>query len=100
MKFLALTMAIIVTLLAIAPCCLADDCLDERIKTEESKKNATDNGSCSPFFSCTSCPGFTTSAGTFLTVPILYHQDIIFFNKDQLFLPDFPYSVWQPPKLS
>ncbi len=102
MKLLGYILSVYMLLLAVFPCCLVDDCPDDKIQTEEiahHQNGDKDCGSCSPFFSCEGC------AGVSATVEPL-HFDIVSLPAKQVytgflspFISDVHYDFWQPPKL-
>jgi hypothetical protein len=92
--------AYLVFLLAI-PCCTFDNCPEDKIAQETGhEENNDDCGSCSPFFTCTGCSGFTVSTTT------INSELISFFSCNQYpayivsSMPDVHYDFWQPPKLA
>jgi hypothetical protein len=80
------------------PCCLIDDCNDEEIVTGKKENNQEPEGTCSPFFSCATCPGFAEiSKSVKLVQPeprIHYH-----YPKNVSFiLSTYSASLLQPPQ--
>jgi hypothetical protein len=100
MKLFGYILAFYIIGLAAVPCCLIDDCPDD--KTEQAEKHEAgdeDCGTCSPFFSCEGCAAAS----------VAYHPvSFEFISPDispaytvyqQISLPDTDLDFWQPPKL-
>jgi hypothetical protein len=87
-------------LLAVFPCCLVDDCPDDKTEQTASHQNGDEDcGNCSPFFSCEGC-AFVSAAAE----PAQYVlQPLPIVNIYTGFLlpifSDIHYDFWQPPKL-
>jgi hypothetical protein len=80
------------------PCCSIDDCCADQVTKTTNHDKHTSEGTCSPFFACTTCPGFAeTAVPVQLAEPVtektVYHQTIVKFN-----LPAYSSSFWQPPR--
>lgn len=89
-------------LLAVFPCCLVDDCPDDKTETEQAaghQNGDKDCGSCSPFFSCEGC------ASVSATIEPLYFSIVslpvkqVYTGFLSPFISDVHYDFWQPPKL-
>ena len=118
MKFLAIFMFLIVTSLSFVPCCtpIAKDdsnntseitkdcceketCKDSKASSKPSKDKSNCN-SCSPFFSCGSCSGFTAKID-FLKIADFAFPVSISYNSFELQIhSDFLETKWKPPKIS
>jgi len=99
MKVIAFILSAYLVFLFAVPCCSFDNCPEEIEMQQANHQNEdADCGSCSPFFTCTSCSGFTVS-------PVLNPELIIFFSNNQYSayivssMPDVDYDFWQPPKI-
>ena len=101
MKVIAFILSAYLLFLFAIPCCAFDNCPEDKTAQEtDHEKGDGDCGSCSPFFTCTGCSGFTVS---FENTDI---QMIPHFSTHQYAgyiissIPDVHYDFWQPPKLS
>jgi len=102
MKWLSYILSFYLLLLAVFPCCVFDDCPDDKIQTEQAANHENgdeDCGNCSPFFSCAGC------ASASVTVEPIYFC-VILFPVKQLYngfispsITNVHYDFWQPPKL-
>ncbi len=87
-------------LLAVFPCCLVDDCPDDKVEQVANHQSGDEDcGNCSPFFSCEGCV-FASS----VTEPFYYN--VISLSVKPVYtefispsIPDIHYDFWQPPKL-
>jgi hypothetical protein len=101
MKVIAFILSAYLLFLFTIPCCSFDNCPDEKMaQEEEHKKGDGDCGSCSPFFTCTGCSGFTV-------LDQHNHIEIVSIVSGPQYagyilssIPDVHYDFWQPPKLS
>ena len=88
--------------LAVFPCCLVDDCPDDKAKTEQlagHENGDEDCGNCSPFFNCEGCAAVSVTIDTI-------HFEVISLPALQVYtgfipsiIPDVHYEFWQPPRL-
>jgi hypothetical protein len=104
---MAFILSVFVLFLATIPCCLADDCTDEAVSTEQTagsndKQSGadTDCDLCSPFYSCHTCPGFafTNTSPKMPLVLLVGIKSYISYSQNSLF--SFTASIWQPPKIA
>ena len=95
-------LAFYLMLLAITPCCIFDNCPeDKEVQQTESHKNGDRNncGDCSPFSSCTGCNNSTIDhrlsvlVMNALLIPHIYSG---FYPSD---ISDISVTIWQPPRL-
>ena len=100
MKVIAFILSAYLLFLFSVPCCSFDNCPEDKtVQTEEHEKGDGDCGTCSPFFTCTSCSGFT------VTVSEIDHSLLSFSSNNQYSdyiissIPEVDYDFWQPPKL-
>ena len=100
MKVFAFILAAYLLFLFAIPCCTFDNCPEDQIALQsDQEKDDDDCGSCSPFFTCTGCSGFTVTAG------VINSELISFFPNNQYAgyivssIPEVNYDFWQPPKL-
>ena len=100
MKLLGYILAFYIIGLAAVPCCIIDNCPED--KTEQTEKHESgdeDCGSCSPFFSCEGCAGATVAYQPMLfdfTSPAIVP---VYGAYQQISLPEADLDFWQPPKL-
>ena len=110
LKHLCLILSFFVMVMATLPCCLFDNCPGDKEKIEHTDNNPEEHtqgdedgcGTCSPFFSCSSCSigidqpkRFEVNWEDFL---IIESQDKFTLYKTN-FHSSFFHSFWQPPKL-
>ncbi|GAA4429309.1 hypothetical protein GCM10023188_14500 [Pontibacter saemangeumensis] len=96
MKVITVILALFVVALSVLPCCMTDNCTGGEVMTEQSDSHDAD--ACSPFYSCSACPGFTVSGFTIgQASPILYSNSL-FADYRQSLYTQFHHSIWQPPK--
>ena len=99
MKVIAFILSAYLLFLFAVPCCTFDNCPEDKIALQTEHKEDDDCGSCSPFFTCTGCSGFTVTADE------LNGELISFFSNNQYScfivssMPEINYDFWQPPKL-
>ena len=89
-------------MLAVFPCCVVDDCPDDKTETAQiadHKNGDEDCGNCSPFFNCESCAAVSVTIET-------VHFEIISLPAPQVYtgftsskIPEVHYEFWQPPRL-
>ena len=100
MKVFAFILAAYLLFLFAIPCCTFDNCAEDKIVLQsDHEEDEDDCGSCSPFFTCTGCSGFTVTTG------VINSELISFFPNNQYpgyivsSIPEVNYDFWQPPKL-
>ena len=100
MKVVAFILSAYLLFLFAVPCCSFDNCPEEKTaQTQEHEKSNGDCGSCSPFFTCTGCSGFTVTV--YEINPVLSP----FFSNNQyadyIVSPtvEADHDFWQPPKI-
>ncbi|AWG20080.1 hypothetical protein FFWV33_00365 [Flavobacterium faecale] len=104
MKIIALLLAFFILALSSQGCCDDDNCEKEGLLTHTEQKQHKDNcdNSCSPFFSCGTCVGFTFPNPTFYLLEQQF--TLIETNLVSTFIPQlrsqFNAAIWQPPKIS
>ena len=99
MKVIAFILSAYLIFLFAVPCCSFDNCPEElTMQQADHEENDEDCGTCSPFFTCTSCSGFTVS--------VTVHSEIISFISNNQYpayivssVPDISYDFWQPPRI-
>ena len=101
MKLSGFILAIYMVVLAVIPCCVWDDCPDDKAITEQSAQHENgddDCGTCSPFFNCGGCA--TASVNFQLTSFTLHSPSIskIYTGFLQPYFPEVHYDFWQPPR--
>jgi len=97
-KWIAFILLLITVTGSFIPCCGVDDGCEDQFSSSTGGNDHEEEGSCSPFFSCTTCPGFVE-----LTKPIqliqpmfekqVHHEWVVIFDLSA-YLPSF----WQPPR--
>jgi len=100
MKVITFILSVYLLFLFTIPCCIFDNCSDDKIEQAAGNKNRDgDCGNCSPFFSCTGCTGATLSfeyTDLKLLPPI---KDQNYAGYILSYIPDVHYEFWQPPRL-
>lgn len=100
MKIPGFILSVYMLLLAVFPCCLVDDCPDDKtVQTGTHQPGDRDCGNCSPFFSCEGCSfaSATHEATLFdLALPGIKQVYTVFKTP---FVHDIHYEFWQPPRL-
>jgi hypothetical protein len=100
MRFSGYILAFYIIVLAAVPCCIIDNCPED--KTEQAEKHESgddDCGSCSPFFSCEGCAGATIAYQPAQFEFISPESSLIYTTYQQSFLSEVDLDFWQPPKL-
>ncbi|MCU0423751.1 MAG: hypothetical protein MUC81_13170 [Bacteroidia bacterium] len=106
MKTWTIILSIYIIILAAVPCCVFDNCPEDKTTTEQIAQNNHDQGdedgcgTCSPFFNCNTCTtSFIVSQDFFNFTPV----GVANSAKIQ-YAQDIPTSIvgkiWQPPKIS
>ncbi|MES2691018.1 MAG: DUF6660 family protein [Bacteroidota bacterium] len=105
MKTWVVIFSIYVTLLAVVPCCVFDNCPDDKTATAQSADAGHEQGdedgcgTCSPFFNCSTCNvSFVTNT--------LFVYDFVPDGTTSAFQSHYASAVikntsgkiWQPPK--
>jgi hypothetical protein len=99
-KLLSYILACYLLLLSVVPCCVFDDCPDDKIEQSSNHENGDDDcGNCSPFFSCEGC-----AAATIFYQPVEFDfssQLVLSVHTNYLQAPlsQIEYDFWQPPKV-
>lgn len=102
MKIVGYILSFYMLLLAVVPCCIFDECADEKPVTALAANHTEgdeDCGTCSPFFSCEGCASVSTTPE-----PLTFRIENLFILKvfTGFLCPvvsDIQYEFWQPPKL-
>ena len=106
MKLIAFILSAYLLFLFAVPCCSFDNCSEEITEqTQEHKKSDgsapadRDCGTCSPFFTCTGCSGFTIA-------PSEINSGLVSFSFDKQYadyivssITEVDHDFWQPPKI-
>ncbi|WP_394333085.1 DUF6660 family protein [Pontibacter chinhatensis] len=98
MKVLTIILALLVVMLSVSPCCITDNCATE-VKTEQADSHEDEADVCSPFYSCSSCLGFTLTDFTAKPASPSTPSHSLFAEFRQGFFPQYYHSIWQPPRL-
>ncbi|MEJ6982257.1 DUF6660 family protein [Pedobacter sp. P351] len=99
MKIACLLLSLYVLLLANVPCSILDNCKDT---IETSRNNTPDTNGCkhcSPFFSCSTCAGFTFSSSCCLVEIARIESTSKFYIFNQSFSNAYFDEIWQPPQI-
>jgi hypothetical protein len=100
MKVLAFILSAYLVFLFAIPCCTFDNCPEDKLESAiNHEQDDEDCGSCSPFFTCTGCSGFTVlfQIANLEIVPAFSGQRYAGYILS--LIPDVHYDFWQPPKL-
>ena len=100
MKVIAFILSAYLVFLFAIPCCSFDNCSEDELALQSDHEEDDDDcGSCSPFFTCTGCSGFTVSVqnSNIEIIPPLMDQQFAGYILSSI--PDVHYDFWQPPKL-
>ena len=101
MKVFAFIFAAYLLFLFAIPCCAFDNCPEDKTAQEtDHEKGDGDCGSCSPFFTCTGCSGFTVSFDNTSIEIITAFSPQQYTGFILSSIPDAHYDFWQPPKLA
>ena len=95
-------MSVYMLLLAVFPCCLVDDCPDDKIqaeKTADHQNGDKDCGSCSPFFSCEGCASVSATIEPLCFSIVSLPVKPVYAGFLSPFISDVHYDFWQPPRL-
>ncbi|HZI53939.1 MAG TPA: DUF6660 family protein [Chitinophagaceae bacterium] len=102
MKLVGYIFSAYMLLLAIFPCCMVDDCPDDKILSEQTSNHQNgdeDCGSCSPFFNCEGCASVSATIEPVFFNIIYFPVKTVYTGFIYPFIPDIQYDFWQPPKL-
>ncbi|MFD2068901.1 DUF6660 family protein [Pontibacter silvestris] len=101
MKVLTIILIILVVALSVLPCCMAGSCSDNEVKTEQTDNHDNGVDTCSPFYSCATCVGFTVSSSSLESVqPFRLFKSSYFAHYKQRTFTQYYHPIWQPPKIS
>jgi hypothetical protein len=99
-KFCGYILAFYLILLAAVPCCVIDNCPDDKTEqTTQHEEGDGDCGTCSPFFNCESCITATTIYEPCQFQLIVPEQKIVYPSYLGPALLQAAIEFWQPPKL-
>jgi hypothetical protein len=100
LKVIAFILSAYLVFLIAVPCCSFDNCPEEKTAQTADHENGDEGfGSCSPFFTCTSCSGFTVTASIINAGFIPFAPNNQYPAYIVSLVPDISYDFWQPPKL-
>src|SRR4030095_2349870 len=102
MKLFGRILSVYMIILAVVPCCLLDNCPDDKTLTEQTgghQPGDKDCGSCSPFFNCGQCATATVTMETMSINYALSEVKPVYTEFTSPSIPDLQYEFWQPPKL-
>lgn len=100
MKVIAFILSAYLLFLFAVPCCSFDNCPEEKtVQQTDHEKGDGDCGTCSPFFTCTGCSGFTVSPSEINSAIIPFISKNQFSTYHVSLVADISYDFWQPPKL-
>ena len=101
MKVFAFILSAYLLFLFAIPCCTFDNCADDNLALQsDHEEDERDCGSCSPFFTCTGCSGFTVilENNNLEVISTFHNRQYAGFILSSI--PDVHYDFWQPPKLA
>jgi hypothetical protein len=83
------------------PCYGKDDCCNDMLTSSNtSHDNHKSEGSCSPFITCNTCPGFTQMV-TVIDIPFVQEQKPVHHSKVVSFvLSTYKAPLLQPPRVA
>jgi hypothetical protein len=98
-RLLVFILSLIVLTGSLTPCCPGDNCGDEMTgQASSEKQDHEQEGVCSPFFACGSCPGFVQLARHF-SVPVPEVNASVHHEKLTVLITSAYYSsFFQPPR--
>ena len=100
MKILGYILAIYLVLLAAVPCCVFDDCPDDKaVSTASHQEGDGDCGSCSPFFSCEGCASASIIYHPHIMVIPVKESPVVYTGYIQASLPYVHFKFFQPPRI-
>jgi hypothetical protein len=100
MKICGYILTFYLILLAAVPCCVVDNCPDDKVvQTEQHENGDEDCGTCSPFFSCEGCSTATVAYQPNQFEFISTNISPTYTSYQQTALPEVDIDFWQPPKL-
>lgn len=100
MKVIAFILSAYLLFLFAVPCCTFDECAEDKTALRSDHEEGDDDGgSCSPFFTCTGCSGFTVSSEATNLGIISSFSGQQYAGYILSSIPDVHYDFWQPPKL-
>jgi hypothetical protein len=97
-KWLVFILLVVTTAGIFIPCCSADNCCEQVGGTGTGQEKHPEEGNCSPFFACATCPGFVA---LFQPIQIVQPEIEIQVHHEQLLncnLETYVASFWQPPR--
>lgn len=114
MKLLAICMMTLVIGLSLVPCCTpiasiveqnftsgSDDCCQhEADESKDAQKKESGCDTCSPFFSCGSCTGFTFQPSFSPLSPLNLPTKVSYSSFELQLHSEYFETKWQPPKIS
>ena len=100
MRVIAFILSAYLLFLFTVPCCSFDKCPEDKTaQTQEHEKGDGDCGTCSPFFTCIGCSGFTIVVSEINSELISFPSSNSYPHYVVTSIPDVSYDFWQPPKL-
>jgi len=100
MKLIAFILSAYLLFLFAVPCCSFDNCADNKtVQTQEHEKGDGDCGTCSPFFTCINCSGFTVAVSEINSDLISLASNSQYGDYVVSSGPEVDYDFWQPPKI-
>jgi hypothetical protein len=94
-------LAIYIGFLAMFPCCLVDQCPDDRAQSQQAaghRSGDADCGTCSPFFNCGACASATVNVEAVYPAIIASAAESVYTSLPTVALRDVSYDFWQPPR--
>ena len=100
-KWLAFLLLLITMAGSLIPCCEVDDCAADQTITQQDTTipDNSEEGTCSPFYSCTSCTGFTQLAKPVVLPEAMDENSVHHAGRYNMRITSFAAAFWQPPRL-
>src|SRR4051812_22860293 len=100
-KWLTLVLLLVCITAAFYPCCSKDNCSNDVLTSKSTNQNNhKPQGTCSPFITCGTCPGFIQMANA-VVIPIVKEEKTIHHSRvNSLTLSAYTDSLLQPPRMA
>ena len=101
MRIAGFILAFYVLLLAAIPCCVVDNCPEDKIEQSANHEQGDEDcGTCSPFFSCEGCAASSTTIQPvqFELSPAVTSS--VYAEYKPSSLSETHFDFWQPPRLA
>src|SRR5438309_7509863 len=97
-KWLTFLLLLVSMAAAFCPCCSKDNCCNEVLSSRNTDQNNHKcEGTCSPFITCGTCPGFVHSVKV-IELPVIAQEKPVHHSRViSITLSSFTASLLQPP---